>query len=232
MRIPVRTRRVVSCNDGRRLSLLRHENCFRRGRVAMTACAALPTPGIVGCWPTTWSVMRSATASTPSMSSDSPLTGPRPSVAPAYTPTPMVTRPPSSRCTAAMESTAKWIAVRLHALTRLLQMSEWPATGHCDKCCTTTSLGQPRKRYPATTSPPMMCLTASASHTGHGTDSKCRPLAWELGFWRVPVRAPAKLSPPYACDQGALLRCPPRPHCTSASGGIGVTASLLHSDVT
>src|ERR1700680_3140029 len=42
----------------------------------------------------------------------------------------------------------------------------------CDKCCTTTSLGRPRKPCPATTSPPMMCLTASASHTGHGTDSR------------------------------------------------------------
>ena len=27
---------------------------------------------------------------------------------------------------------------------------------------------------PATTSPPMMCLTASASHTGPGADSRCR----------------------------------------------------------
>jgi hemoglobin len=29
------------------------------------------------------------------------------------------------------------------------------------------------KTCPATTNPPMMCLTASASHTGHGTDSRC-----------------------------------------------------------
>jgi len=34
---------------------------------------------------------------------------------------PMVTRPPSSRCTAGTESTMKWIAVRLPASTRL-----WP----------------------------------------------------------------------------------------------------------
>src|SRR6266849_7259344 len=43
-----------------------------------------------------------------------------------------------------------------------------------DKFCTTISHGRPRQRCPATTSPPMMCLTASASHTGHGTDSRCR----------------------------------------------------------
>src|SRR6516165_12358487 len=55
--------------------------------------------------------MRSATASTPSMSSDSPLTGPRHSVDPVRIPTPMVTRLPSSRCTAATGSTTKWIAV-------------------------------------------------------------------------------------------------------------------------
>src|SRR6266478_6880279 len=42
----------------------------------------------------------------------------------------------------------------------------------CDKFCTTISHGRPRQRCPATTSPPMMCLTASASHTGHGTDSR------------------------------------------------------------
>src|SRR5262252_10368420 len=42
----------------------------------------------------------------------------------------------------------------------------------CDKCCTTISLGRPRQRCPATTSPPMMCPTASASHTGHGTASR------------------------------------------------------------
>jgi hemoglobin len=30
------------------------------------------------------------------------------------------------------------------------------------------------KQCPATTSPPMMCLTASASHTGRGTDSRYR----------------------------------------------------------
>jgi len=40
--------------------------------------------------------------------------------------------------------------------------------------CASTSLGRPRKRCPATTSPPMMCLTDSASHTGPGTDSRCR----------------------------------------------------------
>src|SRR5258708_5564544 len=38
----------------------------------------------------------------------------------------------------------------------------------------TTSPGRPRQQCPATTSPPMMCRTASASHTGHGTDSKCK----------------------------------------------------------
>src|SRR6266566_1708581 len=45
-------------------------------------------------------------------------------------------------------------------------------TVRCDKCCTTTSLGRPRQRCPATTDPLMMCLTASASRTGHGTDSR------------------------------------------------------------
>src|SRR5579863_3586720 len=38
----------------------------------------------------------------------------------------------------------------------------------------TTSLGRPRKRCPVTTGPPMMCLTDSAFHAGHGTDSRCR----------------------------------------------------------
>jgi hypothetical protein len=33
-----------------------------------------------------------------------------------------------------------------------------------------------RKRCPATTSPPMMCVTASASHSGPGADSRCRTL--------------------------------------------------------
>ena len=33
---------------------------------------------------------------------------------------------------------------------------------------------RPRQRCPATTSPPMMCLTASASHTGQGADSRCK----------------------------------------------------------
>src|ERR1700730_13999068 len=42
----------------------------------------------------------------------------------------------------------------------------------CDKCCTTTSLGRPPQRCPATSIPLMMCRTASASHTGHGTDSR------------------------------------------------------------
>src|SRR5215470_17692006 len=42
----------------------------------------------------------------------------------------------------------------------------------CDKCCTTISPVRLRQRCPATTSPPMMCRTASASHTGHGTDSR------------------------------------------------------------
>src|SRR5215470_7191050 len=51
--------------------------------------------------------MRSATASTPSMSSDSPLTGPRRSVARPPILIPTVTRPPSSRCTAGTGSTMK-----------------------------------------------------------------------------------------------------------------------------
>jgi hemoglobin len=33
---------------------------------------------------------------------------------------------------------------------------------------------RPRQQCPATTSPAMMCRTASASHTGHGTDSRCK----------------------------------------------------------
>ena len=37
---------------------------------------------------------------------------------------------------------------------------------------TTTSLGRPRQRWLAITGPPMMCLTASASHAGHGMDSR------------------------------------------------------------
>src|SRR5260370_32365412 len=41
-----------------------------------------------------------------------------------------------------------------------------------DKFCTTISHGRPRQRCPATTSLPMMCLTASASRTGLGTDSR------------------------------------------------------------
>jgi truncated hemoglobin YjbI len=45
-------------------------------RVEWTDCTVLPVPGIVGWWPTTWSAMPSTTASTHSMSSDSPLTGP------------------------------------------------------------------------------------------------------------------------------------------------------------
>jgi hemoglobin len=46
--------------------------------------------------------------------------------------------------------------------------------GTLRQCCTTTSPGQPRQRCPATTSPPMMCRTASASHTGRGTDFRCK----------------------------------------------------------
>jgi hypothetical protein len=46
--------------------------------------------------------------------------------------------------------------------------------GALRRCCTNTSLGRPRQRCPAITSPPMMCLTASASHTGHGTDSRSK----------------------------------------------------------
>src|SRR5436305_14526888 len=43
---------------------------------------------------------------------------------PALIPTPMATRPSSSGCTAATESTTKWIAARLSALTRRLPMSD------------------------------------------------------------------------------------------------------------
>src|SRR3954469_9989254 len=53
-------------------------------------------------------------------------------------------------------------------------MWDWPTTICCDKHCTTTSLGRPRQRCPATTSPLMMCLAASASHTGRGTDWRCK----------------------------------------------------------
>jgi len=94
-----------------------------------TAEAPVPSRRIPGKWiaavawhrrmPMRWSAMRSATASAPSMSSDSRLTGPRHSVAPARIPAPMVTRPPSSRCTAATASTKKWMAVRLPVSTRL-----------------------------------------------------------------------------------------------------------------
>src|SRR5580698_9431372 len=42
----------------------------------------------------------------------------------------------------------------------------------CDKCCTTTSPGRPRQRCPVITGPPMMFRRDSASHAGHGTDSK------------------------------------------------------------
>src|SRR5215472_2551313 len=118
--------------------------------------------------------MRSATASTPSMSSDSPVTGPRPSVAAACTPTLTVTRPASSKFTVATGSMRKWIAVPLHASIRPLQMSDWLTTPRYDKCCTTTSLGRPRQRCPATTGPPTMCRTASPSHAGHGMDSMCK----------------------------------------------------------
>ncbi len=38
------------------------------------------------------------------------------------------------------------------------------------KYFTTTSLGRPRTQCLTITTPPMMCLTASASHAGHGTD--------------------------------------------------------------
>ena len=116
-----------------------------------------------------WSPMRSATASTPSMSSDSPLTGPRHSVARPRFPFPAVTRPLWSGCTAGTASTMKWIAARSPASTRLWPISAWPTTVVCDKCCTTTSPGRLRQRCPATTTPPMMCQTASASRTGHGT---------------------------------------------------------------
>ena len=119
--------------------------------------------------------MRLATAFTPSMSSDSPLTGPRHSVVPPLIPILMVTRPPSSRCTAETGNTMKWIAAQLPASTRLWPMSDWPTMGLCDKCCTTTSRGRPRQRCPATTTPPMTCRTASPSHTGHGTDSRSKP---------------------------------------------------------
>src|SRR5262249_52887963 len=50
----------------------------------------------------------------------------------------------------------------------------------CDRCCTTISPGRPRLRCPAITSPPMMCRTASASHTGHGTDSRSNTPAPQL----------------------------------------------------
>ena len=65
------------------------------------------------------------TASILSMSSDSPLTGLRHSAAPAHTPTPTVTRPPSSKCTVATGSTTKWTAARLRVSIRLLSMSDW-----------------------------------------------------------------------------------------------------------
>jgi hypothetical protein len=42
--------------------------------------------------------------------------------------------------------------------------------------------GRPRQRWLATTGPPMMCLTASASAAGHGMDSRCKNSTanWEI----------------------------------------------------
>ena len=65
------------------------------------------------------------------------------------------------------------------ASTRLWLTSDWPMTRRCDKCCTTTSPGRPRQRWPATTGPLTMCLTASPFRAGHGTDSRCRTLRRE-----------------------------------------------------
>jgi hypothetical protein len=73
-------------------------------------------------------------------------------------------------------------------------LADVPSKGHCAIACFDQALADvgladkgalrqvlrdyfawaTTKRCPATTSPPMMCLTASASHTGHGTDSRCR----------------------------------------------------------
>jgi hypothetical protein len=114
--------------------------------------------------------MPSATASILSMSSDSLLTGPRHSVGPALTPTPMVTNRRSSGCIAATASTKKWIAARSLASTKLSSMSDWPTTRCCDRCSTTTLLGRRRQRWPATINLLMTCPPASASHIGHGTD--------------------------------------------------------------
>jgi hypothetical protein len=59
--------------------------------------------------------------------------------------------------------------------------------GTLRQCCTTTSPGRPRQRCPATTSPPMMCRTASVSHTGRGTDSKSKTLPPQLRTFISPL---------------------------------------------
>src|SRR5215831_2162101 len=116
--------------------------------------------------------MRSATVSIPNMSSVSPRIGPRHSVDPACTPSPMATRPPSSGSTAVTGCTTRWIAAPSLASTWLWLTSDWPTTPPCGKCCTTTSLGRPRQPWPATTGPLTMCLTVSPFRAGHGADSR------------------------------------------------------------
>src|SRR5262249_21064479 len=108
--------------------------------------------------------------SIPCMSSVSPRIGPRHSVDPAYIPSPMATRPPSSGSIAATGCTTRWIAAPSLASTMLWLTSDWPATLRCDKYYTTTSLGQPPQPWPATTGLLTMCLTVSLFRAGHGTD--------------------------------------------------------------